>query len=183
MKCRHCEYIADLLHEFRRLKKIADRSLSQVDDEMFFRTLDAESNSLAVLVKHMSGNMLSRWRDFLTTDGEKPDRNRDSEFIIAPEEDRALLQERWNAGWDMLYQALQPLKPEDMQETVLIRKEPHTVPQAINRQLTHYAYHVGQIVFLARHILGTGWLSLSVPRGMSESFNRSPEAYRGPGIA
>jgi hypothetical protein len=132
---------------------------------------DKESNSIAVMMKHMAGNMRSRWRDFLTSDGEKPDRNRDSEFEIASTENRESITRIWEEGWACVFGALEPLKAEDLSRTVMIRHEPHTVLQAINRQLAHYPYHVGQIVYLARHIAEKNWTSLSVPRGESDAFN------------
>jgi hypothetical protein len=137
-----------------------------------FTALDAESNSIAIMVKHLSGNMRSRWTDFLTTDGEKPDRNRDTEFEQPPET-RVELLEMWERGWKYLFDALKAITDEDMARTVTIRTEPHSVMQAINRQLTHYAHHIGQIVFLAKHLttkLTGTWDSLSVPRGRSKQF-------------
>lgn len=169
------EYREDAVHEFRRLKGLADRAVAQIDDDAFFRTLDEETNSIAVVMKHMAGNMRSRWRDFLTTDGEKPDRHRDTEFVV--DEDRAGVLKRWEQGWQILFDAITPLIPSDFERTVTIRREPHTVLEAIQRQLSHYAYHVGQIVLLARHFAGAGWQSLSIPKGKSEDFLNNPEAY------
>ena len=146
--------------------------MAQCPDEGLFTALDCESNSIAVIVKHMSGNMRSRWRDFLTSDGEKADRNRDTEFE-APPATRAELQEMWESGWKYLFDALEPLGEADLTHTVTIRSEPHSVMQAINRQVAHYAHHVGQILFLAKHLTfaKTGkWESLSVPRGKSAEF-------------
>jgi hypothetical protein len=164
-------YLEDALRNFRDYKKLAERAFEQVTDEEFFRALDEEANSLAVIVRHMSGNMLSRWTDFLTTDGEKPDRNRDMEFVIAPETTRAEVMARWEQGWHCLFDALEALRPEDVLRKVLIRNEEHTVVEAINRQLTHYSYHTGQLVFLAKHFRSTAWKSLSVPRNRSAEFN------------
>jgi hypothetical protein len=164
-------YLEDALRTFRDYKKLAERGLEQVADEEFFRALDEEANSLAVIVRHMSGNMLSRWTDFLTTDGEKPDRNRDMEFVIAPEMTRAEVMARWEQGWKCLFDALEALRPEDVLRKVLIRGEEHTVVEAVNRQLTHYSYHTGQLVFLAKHFRSTAWKSLSVPRNRSAEFN------------
>jgi hypothetical protein len=161
-------YLEETIREFRRLKDLADRGMAQVRDEEFFVTLDPESNSIAVIVKHMAGNMRSRWTDFLTSDGEKPDRKRDSEFEIEVRDSKESLLKRWENGWRFLFDAVTPLKPEDLNKTVLIRGEPHSVIQAINRQLTHYAYHVGQIVFLAKHFVGERWQTLSVPRRKPE---------------
>jgi hypothetical protein len=146
--------------------------MAQCPDEGLFVTLDAESNSIAIIVKHMAGNMRSRWRDFLTTDGEKPDRNRDTEFE-APPKTRVELMEMWEGGWKYLFEALEPLTDAELTKTVTIRSSPHSVMQAINRQVAHYAHHVGQIVFLAKHFAtkaGKKWESLSVPRGQSTQF-------------
>ena len=164
-------YRADAILSFRNYKKLAERALEQVSDEEFFAQMDAESNSLAVMVKHIAGNLHSRWRDFLTTDGEKPDRDRDSEFEMA-DETRGSLMEFWDQGWQTLFDNVEPLAEEDFAHTVTIRGEAHTVVEAINRQLTHYSYHVGQIVFLAKHLKSSGWKNLSVPRNRSSDFNR-----------
>jgi hypothetical protein len=165
-------YLEDAIAEFRKLKSQGDRALEQLEDARFFVTLDPESNSIAVIVKHLAGNMRSRWTDFLTSDGEKPDRHRDQEFIIDQETTRAQVMQWWENGWQYLFHAIEPLQPEDVMRTVLIRHEPHTVVQAINRQLTHYASHIGQIVFLAKHLKSSEWRTLSVPRGMSEQINQ-----------
>ena len=165
-------YVKDSTSIFRQYKRLGDRAMAQCTDEGLFVTLDAESNSIAIIVKHMAGNMRSRWRDFLTTDGEKPDRNRDTEFE-APPKTRAELMEMWEGGWKYVFDALEPLADEDLTKTVMIRSEPHSVMQAINRQVAHYAQHVGQIVFLAKHFATKGgkkWESLSVPRGQSKQF-------------
>jgi hypothetical protein len=164
-------YLEDALSNFRAYKKLAEKALEQASDEEFFVSLDEEGNSLAVIVKHMVGNMLSRWTDFLTTDGEKPDRNRDLEFVITPETTRAELIAEWERGWNCVFNAIESLQPEDLMKTVLIRGEAHTVVNAINRQMTHYGYHIGQIVFLAKHFKSTGWQSLSIPRNRSVEFN------------
>ena len=163
-------WLEDARLEFRRMKRQAEKALAQVSDQDFFRALDPESNSLAVIVKHLAGNLRSRWTDFLTSDGEKPDRNRDFEFVVEPGDTRETLMARWEAGWKLLADAL-ALSPQDAERTVLIRGEPHIVVQAVNRQLTHYAAHVGQIVFLAKHLSGPRWQMLSVPRGQSVAFN------------
>lgn len=165
-------YLKDVKDLFRYYKKLGDRAMAECPDEGLFTTLDSESNSIAILVKHLSGNMRSRWTDFLTTDGEKPDRNRDTEFETPPNS-RASLLEVWERGWKYLFDALEPLKESDMTLKVKIRTEPHSVIQAINRQLAHYASHIGQIVFMAKHFTAktTGkWESLSVPRGQSQQF-------------
>lgn len=165
-------YRKDSLDLFRYYKRLAERAMEQCPDEGLFATLDAESNSIAIIVKHMAGNMRSRWTDFLTTDGEKPDRNRDTEFE-APPRTRAELLAMWEAGWKHVFAALEPLTEADMGRRVLIRAEPHSVMQAIHRQVAHYAHHVGQILFAAKHFAaaGTGkWNSLSVPRKQSAQF-------------
>ena len=146
--------------------------MAQCPDEGLFVMLDAESNSIAIIVKHLAGNMRSRWMDFLTTDGEKPDRNRDTEFE-APPKTRAELTEMWEGGWKYLFEALEALTDTDMTKTVTIRSSPHSVMQAINRQVAHYAHHVGQIILLAKHFAtkaGKKWETLSVPRGQSQQF-------------
>jgi uncharacterized damage-inducible protein DinB len=164
-------YLHDSLAVFRQYKTLAERAISQVSDEQLNHSLDAEMNSIAVIVKHMAGNMRSRWTDFLTTDGEKPDRDRDSEFEAPPETREALLA-LWEQGWQCLFSALEPLSEEDLARTVTIRGEAHSVMQAINRQVAHYSYHSGQIALLAKHFRHNEWQSLSVPRGRSSEFNR-----------
>jgi hypothetical protein len=165
-------YLENAIAEFRSLKKLGDRAMEQLDDEQFFVTLDAESNSVAIIVKHLAGNMRSRWVDFLTSDGEKPDRHRDQEFVIDAHTKRADVIEWWERGWRYVFDAIEPLRPEDTMRSVMILQKPHTVLQAINRQLGHYASHVGQIVFLAKHLKSAEWKTLSVPRGQSEQINR-----------
>jgi hypothetical protein len=152
-------------------KKLADRAIEQMSDEQLFTTIDEEANSIAVIVKHIAGNMRSRWTDFLTTDGEKPDRNRDGEFADPPATREALLDD-WEKGWRLLISALEPLTDADLSRTVLIRGEAHSVMQAINRQIAHYASHIGQIIFLARHLAGKNWKTLSIPRNRSAEFNQ-----------
>ena len=165
-------YLENVVSEFRMLKKQGERAMAQLDAEQFFVTLDPESNSIAILVKHLAGNMRSRWTDFLTDDGEKPDRFRDREFILDSGTTRDDVMNWWEQGWQCLFNALEPLEPEKVMREVMIRQEPHTVIQAINRQMTHYATHIGQIVFLAKHLKSTAWKTLSVPRGQSEQFNQ-----------
>ncbi len=172
-------YLTDARHQFRALKKQADRALAQVSEDDWFVTLDAEANSLAVIVKHIAGNLRSRWTDIFTTDGEKPDRNRDSEFVVADGETKDALQAYWDASWSILFATLDALRAEDLGRPILIRNEPHSVIEAINRQLTHYAGHVGQIVFLAKHLASEHWQSLSIPRGQSVTFNASAQPKRG----
>jgi hypothetical protein len=164
-------YLADAIRTFRDYKKLAEGALAQVSDEDLFRTLDEESNSIAVNMKHMAGNMISRWTDFLTTDGEKPERDRDMEFEMLPGTTRDDLLAYWERGWKCVFDSVEPLQPDDLLQTVRIRGQDHTVIQAINRQLAHYAYHVGQIVFLAKHFKASDWQSLSVPRNKSAEFN------------
>ena len=151
-------------------KRLAESAMAQLKDEELFITLDPESNSVAVLVKHMAGNMRSRFTDFLTSDGEKPDRFRDREFELNPATTRADLMKWWEDAWERVFAAIDSLKPEDVMRTVTIRGEPHTVLQAVNRQIAHYAQHTGQIVFLAKHIRSSGWKTLSIPRGKSEDY-------------
>ena len=172
-------YLENAVAEFRGLKRLADKAVAQVNDEEFFRAIDPESNSIAVIMKHMAGNMRSRWTDFLTTDGEKPDRHRDSEFV-AEGEGRRAIEEKWEAGWRSLFGALAPLRADDLMGNVLIRREPHTVVEAVNRQLTHYGEHVGQIIFLAKHLKSSGWKTLSIPRGQSAAFNKKQEGEAQP---
>jgi hypothetical protein len=166
-------YVKDAVDLFRHYKRLGERAIEQCPDPGLFATIDPESNSIAIIVKHMAGNMRSRWTDFLSTDGEKPDRNRDGEFEEPPKT-RADLIAMWERGWKILFDALEPLADADMARTVTIRTEPHSVMQAINRQIAHYSYHVGQIVFLAKRLAAstTGtWSSLSVPRKKSAEFN------------
>jgi hypothetical protein len=168
-------YVKDSTDLFHYCKKQGERAMAQCPDEALFTTLDAESNSIAIIVKHMTGNMRSRWTDFLTSDGEKSDRNRDSEFE-APPATRGELMEMWECGWKLLFGALEPLSDADLARTITIRAEPHSVMQAINRQVAHYSYHVGQIVYLARHFAGDKWQSLTIPKKKSSEFNRQVAA-------
>jgi hypothetical protein len=157
-------YLQDVHLQFTRLKKLAEDALAQVSDEELLVTLDPESNSLAIIVKHMAGNLRSRFTDFLTTDGEKPNRNRDGEFELADPADRAAVFADWESGWSRLFETLDGLTPEDLLRDVYIRSERHSVIQALDRQMTHHAYHVGQIVFLAKHLRSADWHTLSIPR-------------------
>src|SRR5487761_15121 len=163
-------YLQDSVGLFHYYKKLGERAMAQCPDEALFTSLDSESNSIAIIVKHIAGNMRSRWRDFLTTDGEKPDRQRDTEFETPPATREALLN-LWEQGWICVFAALEPLSDADLGRTVTIRGEAHSVMQAINRQIAHYALHIGQIVFLAKHLQASNWRSLSVPRGQSGAFN------------
>jgi hypothetical protein len=168
-------YLSDVLRNFRSYKKLAEDALAQTGDEDIFRLIDPEANSIAMLIKHMAGNMRSRWTDFLTTDGEKPDRHRDREFEIAPGTSRADVVKWWEDGWKCVFDAITPLRSSDLQRRVFIAGREHTVLQAITRQLLHYAGHVNQIVLLAKHFRGAEWNSLSIPKGKSETFARQFE--------
>jgi hypothetical protein len=163
-------YLKDAVSLFRYNKRIGDGAIAQAPDASLAATLDPESNSIATIVKHLSGNMQSRWTDFLTSDGEKPGRNRDSEFE-APPQTRAEVVALWESGWKCTLDALAALTDDNLTQTIYIRTEPHSVMQAITRQLAHCSYHVGQIVFLAKHFAGEKWTTLSVPRGRSSDFN------------
>jgi Protein of unknown function (DUF1572) len=161
-------YLGAALFEFERLKRQGEKAIGQVvDDAALEHRLDAESNSIGILVRHLAGNMRSRWTEFLTTDGEKPSRNRESEFDLSTAMSRADLLATWEVGWACLFAALRPLAGADLAARVRIRGEELSVLEAINRQVVHYAGHVGQIVFLAKHLVGTSWRSLSIPRGKS----------------
>ncbi|MGH7936494.1 MAG: DUF1572 family protein [Chthoniobacterales bacterium] len=163
-------YLEDSIAILHYYKMLGAQAIAQASDESLGAALDGESNSIAIIVKHMAGNMHSRWQHFLTTDGEKPDRDRDAEFV-APSLSRAEISALWEAGWKCVFEALQPLAEADLSRVVLIRGERHSVMQAITRQIAHYAYHVGQIVYLAKHFSHGRWQTLSVPRGQSEDFN------------
>lgn len=169
------EYLEDARRELRRLKSLAERAVAQTSPDQFFATPHADANSLAIQYKHMAGNMRSRWTRFLTEDGEKPDRDRDREFELRESETRATIQDAWERGWSCVFEALEPLRAADLSRSVTIRGEPHTVLSAIQRQLTHYAYHVGQIVQRSRELVGDRWLSLSIPRGGSRAANADPK--------
>lgn len=173
------DYLRDAISSFKAYKKLADKAIEQVNVEEFFVTLDAEANSVAIIMKHMAGNMLSRWTDFLTSDGEKPDRNRDMEFVIEDNATKEAVLAYWERGWQAVFNAVEPLRPADLDKTVPIRGEAHTIVQAINRQMTHYAYHIGQIVFLAKHFRSSEWKSLSIPRNKSADFNSKMSEQKG----
>jgi hypothetical protein len=172
-------YLEDVAAQFRQLKGQADRALAQVSDGDLVAVLDPQANSIAVLVRHVAGNLLSRWTDLLTSDGEKPDRDRDGEFVTPEEMRREELLAGWEAGWRCLFAALAELSEDDLGKTVAIRAEPHSVPRAIHRQLTHQAYHVGQIVLLAKHFAAARWETLSIPRGKSREHNARMFAVAG----
>ena len=164
-------YLDDCLRQLRKLKALAEKAIAQIADEHLFTQPDPEGNSIAVIMKHVAGNMRSRWTDFLTSDGEKPDRNRDGEFETSTDETRATVVASWEDGWKRTLTTIAALRPDDLLKTVHVRGEAHSVVEAINRQMTHYAMHVGQIVLLARHYAGPGWQSLSIPRGQSKTFD------------
>jgi len=171
----------EAVREFHSIRRQAEKALAQVSDRDFFAKLDPESNSIAVIVKHIAGNLRSRWTDFLTSDGEKPDRHRDTEFELDAADTRASLMAKWEEGWRILFANVEPLTNDDLLRVVPIRAVPHTVVRAINRQLTHYAGHVNQIVLLAKHWAGDAWQTLSIARGQSEAVNRkmmSPDSAK-----
>ncbi|HXX19152.1 MAG TPA: DUF1572 domain-containing protein [Candidatus Acidoferrum sp.] len=168
-------YIKDSVDILRYYKKLGERAIAQAPDDSLTATLDPESNSIAIIVKHLAGNMRSRWTDFLTSDGEKPDRNRDVEFELPPQT-RAEILALWESAWKIVFDSLAPLTDADLGRTVRIRGERHSVMQAINRQIAHYAYHIGQIVYIAKHFTSDRWKSLSVPRGKSSEFNARVQA-------
>lgn len=165
-------YLEEARRQMRGHKRMGEAAMSQLQDAELFITLNPESNSVAILVKHLAGNMRSRFTDFLTTDGEKPDRFRDQEFELTPATTRGDVMRWWEEGWTRVFDAIDGLKPEDVMRSVTIRGEPHTVLQAINRQIAHYAQHTGQIVFLAKHLRSNQWKTLSIPRGKSEEFKQ-----------
>lgn len=165
-------YLEEARKQLRGHKRMAEAAMAQLKDEDFFVTLDPEANSIAIIVKHLAGNMRSRFTDFLTSDGEKADRFRDGEFEVTPATARAEVMAWWEEGWTCVFTAIDPLRPEDVMRQVTIRGEPHTVLQAINRQIAHYAQHIGQIVFLAKHLRSSQWKTLSIPRGKSEEYKR-----------
>lgn len=167
-------FLRDIRKQSLGYKDLADRSMSRLSDEQFFELMSVESNSIALIVKHMSGNFRSRWRDFLTTDGEKEDRNRDSEFIIEEKDSRESLMALWESGWGLFLAQLSELGPRDLGKTIEIRKEPFLVLEAVNRAALHVAFHVGQIVFIAKSLQGSNWESLSIAKGDSEKW-RSAE--------
>jgi hypothetical protein len=174
-------YLTTVLAEFRRYKHLGEGAMEQVEDDDLFATLDEEANSIAVIVKHLAGNLRSRWTDFLTTDGEKPDRDRDGEFVMDSGTTRAMVTAWWEDGWRRLFEAIESLGPDDLLRTVHIRGEPHSVVRAIERALAHAAYHVGQIVLLAKHCQGAAWRSLSIPKGQSAAVGVRREGGGGRG--
>jgi hypothetical protein len=174
------DYLDEVRRSFRGYKRLAEGGLTQLTDQEFFKLPDPESNCAAQLVKHMAGNLRSRWLNFLTTDGEKPDRNRDQEFVLTEVDTRADLMRRWEESFKIVFDSIASLKPEDFGKTVTIRGEPHTILQAINRSLMHTAYHVGQILYVGKHLRGDEWKVLSIPKGKSAEFNAmKPEDRKG----
>ncbi|MEE8525855.1 MAG: DUF1572 family protein [Thermoanaerobaculia bacterium] len=174
-------YLDEVSALFRHQRRLAEKAIAQLSEDQLFTALDDESNSIAIVMQHMGGNLRSRWRDFLTTDGEKPDRHRDAEFELAPGTTWADVEARWNEGWSVLSATLESLTSEDLLRAVTIRAESHTVVQALERGLAHAAYHSGQIVQLARHLRGDGWHSLSIARGESEAYLRRKLEQHGEG--
>jgi hypothetical protein len=171
-------FIADTLLTFRRQKELAEGALAQVDDRDFFRTMDAESNSIAIITQHVGGNLKSRWTDFLTTDGEKPNRDRDGEFVVRDAANRAAIMAIWESGWAALFDTFSQLGTGDLLATVRVRGESLTAVAAMHRSLAHIAQHVGQIVLLAKHFRSADWKTLSIPRGQSQNWHPTPSATR-----
>jgi uncharacterized protein DUF1572 len=163
-------YLDEIKRQLRGHKRMAESAMSQLEDKDFFATIDPEANSVAILAKHIAGNARSRFTDFLTSDGEKPDRFRDREFELSSQTTREEVMRWWEEGWTTIFSTLDLLKPEDVERTITIRQEPHTVMQALNRALAHYAQHIGQIVLLAKHLRSSEWKTLSIPRGKSEDY-------------
>ncbi len=171
-------YLEEMKRQFHGNKRMGEAAMAQLEDKDFFVALDADSNSVATLVKHIAGNARSRFTDFLTSDGEKPDRFRDQEFEISAKTTREEVMRWWDQAWSHVFSALDSLQPEDVQRIVTIRQEPHTVMQALNRALAHYAQHIGQIVFLAKHLRSSQWNTLSIARGKSEDYKTaSPKTH------
>ncbi len=167
----NANYLESVIKLFSYYKALAEKAIDQLEPDQLFVTANEDSNSIAVIMKHLAGNMRSRWTDFLTSDGEKQWRNRDGEFIEEPQEKSALMSD-WESGWKCLFEALENLSPEQLDQIVYIRNEGHTAADASNRQLAHYPYHVGQIVFYAKMLKNGGWKSLSIPRNASASYNK-----------
>jgi len=174
-------YLEEMKRQFRGHKRMGEAAMAQLEEMDFFVTIDPESNSVAALVRHIAGNARSRFTDFLTSDGEKPDRFRDREFEVPEKGTREEVMRWWEQAWSHVFSTLDALEPEDIQRTVTIRQEPHTVMQALNRALAHYAQHIGQIVFLAKHLRSSKWQTLSIPRGKSEDYKQAPpKSYKPP---
>ncbi len=166
-------YLKNIIVEFEKMKSLAERAMAQVSDSQFFELIDTEANSIAVIVKHIVGNQHSRWSDFLNSDGEKENRHRDNEFLIIESDSRESLMVYWESGWKVLIDTLQSLSPDDLDKVIKIRNENHFVFEAINRQLTHYSYHIGEVVLLAKHLSGENWMTLSIAKGESDKFNKT----------
>lgn len=163
-------YLTDMRLRLEKLRSTAEAAVAQCSNESFTASPDSETNSIALTVKHIAGNLQSRFSDFMVTDGEKPDRHRDNEFILMPRDTREALMQRWGDSWDLMLRAVAALTPDDLDRTLTIRGEPHTVIAALNRNLVHLAYHVGQIVQLAKHYAGPAWHTLTIARGASDSY-------------
>jgi hypothetical protein len=163
-------YLESVKKQMLYYKTIAEKAMEQLEDEQLFFSANEDTNSIAVIIKHMAGNMLSRWTDFLTTDGEKEWRNRDAEFETDSETKEELMQ-LWKKGWDCFFNAINALQPEQLSQIIYIRNEGQTAMDAINRQLAHYPYHIGQIVFYAKMLKTTEWNSLSIPKNKSNDYN------------
>jgi hypothetical protein len=170
--------LSDALRTFRGYKTRAEKAFAQLRPEDWCRQIDPEANSIAIIVKHMAGNMRSRWTNFLTSDGDKPDRKRDTEFILDSSTTPEQVKQWWDNGWNLLFAAIEPLTEADLEKTITIRGQEHTAMEAIQRQLTHYAEHIGQIILLAKHFRGTEWKSLSIPKGQSETISAVLERQR-----
>ncbi len=171
-------YLDEIRRQMRGHRRMGEAAINQLNDTELFTLIDPESNSVAILVKHIAGNARSRFTNFLTTDGEKPDRFRDREFEVSATTTREEVMRWWEEGWSRVFSTLDSLKPEDLTRTVTIRQEPHTVMQALSRALAHYAQHIGQIVFLAKHLRSKEWKTLSIPRGKSEEYKAgSPKGF------
>ena len=170
-------YLEDILFSFRKQKELAEKAFRQVKDQGFFQKPGDHSNSIAIIIKHVAGNLVSRWTDFLTTDGDKPWRDRDAEFIIGPDDTRERLMAAWEAGWAALFQTLSNLQEADLLKTVTIRREEHTVFQAIHRSLTHTSYHVGQIIYLSRLVTKEDWQWITIPPGQSKQWKDQGGKY------
>ena len=177
-KTTNSAFLSDALKTFRGYKTRTEKAFAQLRPEDWCRQIDPEANSIAIIVKHMAGNMRSRWTNFLTTDGDKPDRKRDTEFILEPSTTPEQIKQWWENGWNLLFSAIEPLTEADLEKTITIRGQEHTVMEAIQRQLTHYAEHIGQIILLAKHYRGTEWKSLSIPKGQSEMTSDALERQR-----
>ncbi|HLB92022.1 MAG TPA: DUF1572 family protein [Terriglobales bacterium] len=175
-------YLEEIKRQLRGHKRMAENALGQLEEKDFFVVLDPESNSVAAIVKHIAGNARSRFTDFLTSDGEKPDRFRDQEFEISASATREEIMRWWEQAWLQIFSTLDALRPEDVERIVTIRQEPHTVMQALNRALAHYAQHIGQIVFLAKHLRSDRWKTLSIPRGKSEDYKTASPSTHSRGV-